>query len=207
MDDTALLNRAKGHWAKAQDSTLLFAADLRRLQVCQAHLAHGVSNFGEFAEREFDGLSAAMTQRLSTQGKVLLALEHRGRLSLDAPLPVTTTGTRELAPILNQHDEPKMLAVFDDALALNEGRAVSEKAVKAVMRRHLPSQRHDDIPAPHDYGDGFWPGIATELALLDDRIQAAADPLMPEERQAALAIIADLETRLAKWKRHLASLT
>src|SRR3954447_25626103 len=102
-----LETQAKRHYRAAGKNLARFAADLRRLQDGEAHLTRGFSSFGAYAERTFDGLSAANAKKISTHGAVLLALERHQRIDLTdqaSQLP-GATGLRALAAVRSQHGE------------------------------------------------------------------------------------------------------
>jgi hypothetical protein len=131
-----LENQAKRHYRAAGRNLARFAADLRRLQDGEAHLTRGYSSFGAYAEHTFDGLSAANAKKISTQGAVLLALEHHERISLNdqtALLP-GATGLRALAVVLSQHGENTMLTIYDRAARLRPGWAVVDSTVNLAVR-------------------------------------------------------------------------
>jgi hypothetical protein len=147
-----LENQAKRHYRAAGRNLARFAADLRRLQDGEAHLTRGFSSFGAYAERTFDGLSAANAKKISVQGAVLLALEQHRRISLDeqtSQLP-GATGLRALAVVLSQHGEDTMLAIYDKAAALRPGRAVVDSTVNLAVHGLLtPAPASLDAP-DHD---------------------------------------------------------
>jgi len=120
----------------------LLAAELHLLQEAKAHLTYGRRSFGSWAETEFGDLelTKANANKLSQQGRVIIALKRRGRVDLKYPdtLP-GATGTRALVSVLANHDEQAMIEVFD---ACPEGDVVAT-TVSAVAAAMLPA------PAPH----------------------------------------------------------
>ncbi|MGO9898839.1 MAG: hypothetical protein ACLP0J_03900 [Solirubrobacteraceae bacterium] len=139
-DARGLITTAKRHWKTGVRAALLFSAELRQLQDGEAHLAYGYNNFAEWAEYEFDGLTAATAKAAVRQGAALLALQRNGRIALGEvrSIPVGTTGARELASILGKYGEPTMLAVYDRAVAAQpDGRALSDVAIRRVERALL----------------------------------------------------------------------
>jgi hypothetical protein len=103
----------------------LLAVELHLLQEAEAHLTYGRKSFGAWAATEFADLdlTADNANKLSQQGRVILALQRNGRV--DPKNPGTfpgTTGTRALAPVLANHGEQALLQVFD---ACPEGHVVA----------------------------------------------------------------------------------
>lgn len=137
--------RALTLYGDAQRTTVQFAAELRRLQDGQAHLARGYPNFGTYVERTFDGISAASASQISRQGAVLLVLEDNKRISLEGKgkdLP-GTTGVRALASILKTFGEDAMLKVYD--MARGSGRKVVAETVMAAAQELVRSEEPAEL--------------------------------------------------------------
>ena len=151
------VNRAVRHYREAKRATIQVMADLRKLQDGGVHLVYGYKNFAAWAEDTFDGLYGSSVKQLTRCGAVAIDLEKAGRLDLDKPTGVGTTGLRELSVISNEYGVEKMVEVFDTAKGmLEDERDVSETTVKAAMRLLMPPAPADlDIPeALEAGGDG-----------------------------------------------------
>jgi hypothetical protein len=192
-----LENQAKRHYRAAGRNLARFAADLRRLQDGEAHLTRGFSSFGAYAEHTFDGLSAANAKKISTQGAVLLALEHHQRISLDeqAVLLPGATGLRALAAVMSQHGEDTMLAVYDKAAALRPGRAVVDSTVNLAVHGLLtPSAAPDAESAGHD-----TPPVVDRVDVDNQELDDAQDDDPDEDPEA----VHELHDRLIEIRRAL----
>jgi hypothetical protein len=145
----ALENSAKRHWRAGVRAAMLLAVELRQLQDGGAHLVRGFSNFGEYAENRFDGLSAANAKQLSRQGGVLLALYEAKRINLrDQCTYPGTTGLRELSAVRGKLGDVAMLKVWDAARKLRPGFAVVDRDVRAALRALFPPAPVTVPPAP-----------------------------------------------------------
>jgi hypothetical protein len=137
-----IIIKARKHGNAFKREGQLLAAQLHLLQEAKAHLTYGRESFGSWAETEFADLelTKANANKLSQQGRVIIALKRRGRVDLKYPdtLP-GATGTRALVSVLANHDEQAMIEVFD---ACPEGDVVAT-TVSAVAAAMLPA------PAPH----------------------------------------------------------
>jgi len=143
--------RAVSLYGTAQQTTVQFAAELRRLQDGGAHLSRGYANFGEYAEHTFEGLTKVNAQMISRQGAVLLILEANGRIKLEGKgenLP-GTTGVRVLAKLLKEYGQDTMLQIYDRAA---ENGKVLEANVVAAQRELL-------TPPVHELGEGAKPEV------------------------------------------------
>jgi hypothetical protein len=195
-----LENQAKRHYRAAGRNLARFAADLRRLQDGEAHLTRGFSSFGAYAEHTFDGLSAANAKKISVQGAVLLALEHRDRISLDdqTPLLPGATGLRALAAVLSQHGEDTMLAVYDKAAQLRPGRAVVDSTVNLAVHGLLTPPVELQAPVALPVGHDQPPGAGDKAVDDDDQeLDEDDDPL--EDPEA----VHELHDRLIEIRRAL----
>jgi hypothetical protein len=196
-----LENQAKRHYRAAGRNLARFAADLRRLQDGEAHLTRGFSSFGAYAEHTFDGLSAANAKKISTQGAVLLVLEHHQRIYLSdqtALLP-GATGLRALAAVLSQHGEQTMLRVYDTAAQLRPGRAVVDTTVSLAVRGLLTPPPTLQAPAALPAHD--QPPTARGATTADDAVDEDLDDNEnPDEDPEA---VHELHDRLIEIRRAL----
>lgn len=147
QDADKVERRAVSLYEQAQKTSVQFAAELYRLQEGSAHLIRGYSNFGEYVEHLFEGVSSVNAYAIVRQGKVLVILEQNGRISLAGKgenLP-GTTGVRALAKILKDLGEEAMLAIYDEAA--KSDRKVIEDTVLAATQKLI-------APKLHELGEG-----------------------------------------------------
>ena len=142
-----IIRRAKTHWQTLNRVSLLFAAELRQLHEGGAHLEYGYDEFGEFAEGEFPGLSAASARKLSRTGDVLLTLQRHRRLVVAEgdKLPIGTRAARALASIQFRFGGEAMLAVYDRAV---ETHPAHGRPGKPISDRHVQTAQRDLFPPP-----------------------------------------------------------
>lgn len=166
--------RAVAHFSRAQKSVVLFAADLARLQEGQAHNVRGYSQFGEYVESVFEGITSSNASQIVRQGQVALLLERSGRISLKGEgkdLP-GTTGLRDLSVIRKKYGEQTMLKVYD--IAKETGRKVVSDTVAAAMQQLLgppePTTLEPGEPA-EDQPEEDEEGYTEENSELFDRLQ------------------------------------
>lgn len=134
-DTDRVERRAIDLFEQSQKTSVQFAAELYRLQEGAAHLNRGYSNFGEYVEHTFEGVSSSSAFAISRQGRVLVLLEANGRISLadkGRNLP-GTTGVRALAKILKDLGDEAMLAIYDEAV--KSDRKVTEDTVLAATQK------------------------------------------------------------------------
>ena len=127
--------QAQAHYSHAQRSVVLFAADLAKLQEGNAHRVRGYTQFGEYIERTFEGVSSSNASQIVRQGQIALILERTGRISLKGEgkdLP-GTTGLRDLSVIRKKYGVDTMLKVYD--MAKETGRKVVSDSVAAAMQQ------------------------------------------------------------------------
>ena len=197
-----LETQAKRHYRAAGRNLARFAADLRRLQDGEAHLTRGFSSFGAYAEHTFDGLSAANAKKISVQGAVLLALEERGRISLDeqtSQLP-GATGLRALAVVMSQHGEDAMLAIYDKASQLRPGRAVVDSTVNLAVHGLLaPAPTLDRLAEAHNPPPPAAGEKHVDVDVVDQEPDEDEDDDLLEDPEA----IHELHDRLIEIRRVL----
>lgn len=142
-----MINKARRYGRAFKRSGQLLAAELHRLQEAEAHLTYGRESFGAWAATEFADLdlTADNANKLSQQGRVILALQRNGRVDLEDPRTFPgTTGTRGLASVLATRGERAMLAVYD---ACPEGHVVAT-TVSAAAGALLPQPPATTKPEP-----------------------------------------------------------
>lgn len=174
-----VVRKALRHFNEAKRATIQVMADLRLLQDRGAHHLYGERNFATWAEQTFEGLSAGSVKQLTRAGGVALELDRRGRINLDKPSGIGTTGLRSLSVIANEYGNAKMVEVFDTAKELvEEGREISDTTIKAAMYQLMP-------PAPAE--------LEVPPALdEDDGEEELDDPVMRTELEERISHIQDL---------------
>lgn len=138
-DTERVERKAISLYEQTQKTSVQFAAELHRLQEGAAHLTRGYSNFGEYAEHTFEGVSAVNAFAISRQGRVLVLLEANGRISLEGKgtnLP-GTTGVRALAKVLKDLGEEAMLAIYDEA-AKSDRKVIEDTVLAACQKLIAP---------------------------------------------------------------------
>ena len=173
-----IINKARKHGNAFKREGQLLAAELHLLQEAKAHLTYGRESFGLWAESEFADLelTKANANKLSQQGRVIVALQRKGRVDFKNPdtLP-GATGTRALVSVLANHDEQAMIEVFD---ACPEGDVVAT-TVSAVADAMLPPPPATDPPqaAPDDDPEDEPEEIPPKVQDLRDHVERLHDYL------------------------------
>ena len=173
-----IIIKARKHGNAFKREGQLLAAQLHLLQEAKAHLTYGRESFGSWAETEFADLelTKANANKLSQQGRVIVALQRKGRVDFKNPdtLP-GATGTRALVSVLANHDEQAMIEVFD---ACPEGDVVAT-TVSAVADAMLPPPPATDPPqaAPDDDPEDEPEEIPPKVQDLRDHVERLHDYL------------------------------
>jgi hypothetical protein len=147
-----LIRAAVEHFRIAKRATIQVMADLRRLQDAQVHVVYGYKNFAKWAEHTFEGLSMGAIHQLCRAGAVVIELERRGEINLNAPEGVGTTGLRELSVVANTYGTDKMVEVFQKAKEISEAREVTGTTVTAALQLLMPPAQIDP-PKPQPVED------------------------------------------------------
>jgi hypothetical protein len=174
-----MINKARRFGRAFKRNGQLLAAELHRLQEAEAHLTYGRASFGAWAATEFADLdlTADNANKLSQQGRVILALQRNGRVDLEDPRTFPgTTGTRALVSVLANHDEQKMIEIFD---ACPEGHVVATTVSAAAGALLPPPPSSAPPPPPHDdqEDDDEPEEISKEVQDLRDHIERLRDYL------------------------------
>jgi hypothetical protein len=183
-----------------------FAAELRRLQDAQVHVARGYTNFGHYLEDTFEGLSYINGMQIARQGKVLLVLEARERIDLKDPKSLPgTSGVRDLCVILNKYDEETMLKVYDRAA--EHGKVIS-RTVQAAIMEHVDqiapppqlelttSTEKDDVEDDDDGYNEEHADLIDKLGTLEDYLGDVRDALLADKRGKAKRILGEITEEL-----------
>jgi len=193
-------SKAVNLYGQAQRTSLQFAAELRKLQDGQAHIARGYSNFGLYVERTFEGIGAGNAQQISRTGHVLLVLEAANRINIyteSKTLP-GVTGVRSLATLLGQFGEDAMIAVYDKAAEMAEGSAVLDRHVKAATQEVIeikPAELGEGVEEPDEPEDELDDDDTEQLHELYDRFGILHDMLtnMADKIAEGRDIVADID--------------
>lgn len=210
--------KAVAHFSRAQKSVVLFAADLARLQEGQAHRIRGYSQFGEYVEHVFEGVTSSAASQIVRQGQVALILERTGRISLQGEgknLP-GTTGLRDLSVIRKKYGEDTMLKVYD--MAFETGRKVVSDSVAAAMQTLIgppkPAELEPGEPAekqPEEDEEGYteenselfdrFQWLREKVDDASDRFSAGATDRAMEELQTLITETQEVQAMIQKEEK------
>ena len=144
-----MINKARRHARAFERHAGQWAVELRLLQEAGVHETYGRKSFGEWAEIEFAdfALTESQANKLSQQGRVILALQRNERVDPEDPRTFPgTTGARGLASVLANHGEQKMIEVFDRC----PPQRVVARTVKQAISAVLPPPLASTPPPPPD---------------------------------------------------------
>lgn len=131
-----MINKARRHARAFERHAGQWAVELRLLQEAGVHETYGRKSFGEWAELEFAdfALTESQANKLSQQGRVILALQRNERVDPEDPRTFPgTTGARGLAAVLANHGEQKMIEVFDHCPPQKVVARTVKQAISAVL--------------------------------------------------------------------------
>jgi hypothetical protein len=108
-----LIAQTRRRFHAIERSTLVFAANLRRLHDAGIHKRARTKDFTIWASEAFEGLSRPNAKLLCWQGVVLLVLDGHGLIDIDAAKPrLGVTAARKLSSLLSHFDEDTVLTVY-----------------------------------------------------------------------------------------------
>jgi hypothetical protein len=151
-----MINKARRHARAFERHAGQWAVELRLLQDAGVHETYGRKSFGEWAELEFAdfALTESQANKLSQQGRVILALQRNERVDPEDPRTFPgTTGARGLASVLANHGEQKMLEVFDHCPPQKVVARTVKQAMSAVLPPPLASTPPPPPPDHDEFGD------------------------------------------------------
>jgi hypothetical protein len=177
-----MINKARRHARAFERHAGQWAVELRLLQEAGVHEAYGRKSFGEWAEIEFAdfALTESQANKLSQQGRVILALQRNERADSEDPRTFPgTTGARGLASVLANHGEEKMIEVFDRCPPQRCVARTVKQAISAVLPPPLASAgRAGNQSSPDDDEDDEQPEeIPEEVAKLRSHVERLRDYL------------------------------
>jgi hypothetical protein len=168
-----MINKARRYGRAFKRNGQLWAVELRLLQDAGAHLSYGRKSFGAWAAIEFADLdlSADNANKLSQQGRVILALQRNERVDLeDSRTFPGPTGTRGLASILATHGEQAMLQVHDACAAGNVIGSTVAAAAAAVLPQP-PATAAPESPPDWDDHEDEPEQVSPELSEYRKRVE------------------------------------